>query len=61
MIYQNVKKLAEENNLTIRQVELKAELGNGTIARWKKSKPSIVTLVKVAKVFNVPIEELLEK
>ena len=61
MIYDNVKELADNNNLTIRQVELKAELGNGTIARWKKSKPSVVTLLKVAKVFNVPLEDLLDK
>lgn len=60
MVYRNVKKLAESKNMTIRQVELKAELGNGTIARWKKSTPSIITLKKVADVFGVTIETLIK-
>lgn len=60
MVYKNVKKLAEDNNMTIRQVELKAKLGNGTIARWKKSTPSVITLKKVADVFGVTIEGLLK-
>jgi transcriptional regulator with XRE-family HTH domain len=36
-------------------------IGNGTAYRWKKGniKPSIVTIDKVAKYFNVPMRELM--
>lgn len=60
MIYENVKRIAESRKLPISQVEKKAQLGNGTIGGWRKSKPSVVNVQKVARALGVSIEELLE-
>lgn len=58
-VYENVKKLCNERKQSIFQLEIEADLGNGTIGRWKKAKPRIDTLMKVATALEVPIEVLL--
>lgn len=57
---EKVKKLAESKGLSIAALENKAEIGNGTISRWDKSKPNLKTLEKIAIVLEVPITDLLE-
>lgn len=59
MIYDNVKKLCEERGINISVLETTLKIGNGTIGRWKKSKPLAETLKKVADYFGVTIEELM--
>lgn len=60
MIYENIKRIADEKNLTIRAIEREAGLGNKVIAGWKESSPSVNNLSKVANVLGVSIEELLK-
>lgn len=57
---EKVKKLACERGMSICSLEEKANVGNGTIARWDKSKPNLSTLEKIAKVLDVSVEELLK-
>lgn len=58
---EKVKKLAKKKGLSIAALESKAEIGNGTISRWGKSKPNLKTLEKIAIVLEVPVSELLEQ
>lgn len=59
MIYENVKELAEQNNLSIRKVEAMAGLKNGTIGKWRNVSPMVDNLQKVADVFGVTVSRLL--
>lgn len=56
---EKVKKLAAEKGMNISSLEKKAGIGNGTIGRWKESKPNLKTIEKVAEVLEIPVEELL--
>lgn len=58
-IYNKVKKIADRKGLTIRQVEIKAGVGNGTIRRWGTVSPSVDKVLKVAKALGVYPERLL--
>ena len=51
-----IKELCEERGISIRALERALELGNGTIARWDVSRPSVDKIAKVAKFFDKPIE-----
>lgn len=60
MIYDNVKALCEERNLTIQKLEEQAKLANGTIGRWRDSKPMAESIKKVATVLGVSMEEIMK-
>lgn len=60
-IYDKIKQICDEKNLTIAAVEREAGLGNGLIATWKKGTPSITNLMKVAKVLEVALDELIKE
>ncbi len=61
ILYGNVKRIAKERNITLRELEDAAHLGNGSIGKWKTVSPKINTIEKVAVALNVPISMLLEK
>lgn len=60
-IYDRVRELCDRQQLSIATVEDRAGLGHATIRKWDSSVPKIDTLVKVAKVLNVPVTELIEQ
>lgn len=61
MIYDNVKKHADDQGLAITVVEAMAGLGRGTIGKWKATNSAQVdSLLKVAKVLGVTASDLLE-
>ena len=60
-VYDRVKARADEINKPIYLVESEAGIANGTIGGWRESRPYAETLMKVAKVLNVPIEYFLEE
>lgn len=62
MVYENLKAICTEKNITFKQIEDKAELGRGCLSRWKDEKvsPNIETLKKVANVLEVDIGELVK-
>lgn len=61
MIYKNVKLLCEEQGLTIQELERKANLGGGTIGKWKDSNnPTVNNLQSVAKVLGVSVNRLIK-
>ena len=58
-LYEKVKAIADEKKTTIAEIERQANVANGTIGKWKTSKPNVDTLVKVADVLKVEITNLL--
>ncbi len=61
MIYENVVELSKTKNMTLSDIEEKADLGNGTISKWKESSPKVSTLQAVAKVLGVSVSRLLKE
>ena len=58
----NIDKLAamcKERGISFRKLEKECGMGNGTIARWKTSSPSVANLKAVADYFGVTVDELL--
>jgi len=59
-MYQKIKKLCKERNISIYYLEKQLELSTGSICKWEKSTPRADTIFKVANYFGVSIEYLLE-
>lgn len=58
-LYEKIKELAAQKKISIRQLEEKLKLANGTIRRWGNTNPSTGAVAKVAKYFNVSVDYLL--
>ncbi len=58
-LYEKIKELAAQKNVSIRQVEEKLGFANGTIRQWGKKNPGINKVKDVAKYFNVSVDFLL--
>ena len=62
MIYENVKKLAEKQNISIREVERRAGLENGAISKWVgNTSPRLENALAVANVLGVDVKDLVRK
>lgn len=59
-IYNKIKELANQENITIKDLEIKLEFANGTIGKWKKHMPKADKLYKVAKYFKIKMEYFFE-
>lgn len=62
MVYQNIKKIADQKKISIYRIEKDCALSNGIIGKWGKvanQKPSAENLRKVAEYLETTIEELL--
>lgn len=55
-----IKKLCEQNDITIAALERTLNLGNSTIRRWETNSPSVDKLKLVADYFHVSLDELTE-
>ena len=54
-----IRALANAQGLSLPALEMKLNLGNGTISRWSKSSPNTDKLARVADYFHVSLEYLL--
>lgn len=64
MIYQQIKKLADEKNLSIYQIEKECSLANGVIGKWGRTAnqmPAADKLARVAKYLGTTVEYLLDE
>lgn len=61
MIYDKIKKIAKENNISIYRIERDLDLSNGSIRKWNSSIPLSQTLNKVAQYLGVSISDLMEE
>lgn len=59
MIYERIERLCKKQNISIKELEKTAGIGNGTIGKWRVQSPTVSTLDKVAKVLDVPVAKLL--
>lgn len=60
MILEKIKEILTEKQMSIRELESKAGLGNGTIRGWEKSSPNVDNLKKVADILERTVDELLK-
>lgn len=54
-----IRVLANAQGLSLPALEVKLNLGNGTISRWSKSSPNTDKLTRVADFFHVSLDYLL--
>lgn len=59
MVYDKIVEICRAQKISITKVEDMANLGHGTIGKWKNVDPQIGNIRKVASVLNVSIEELV--
>lgn len=57
----NIRKLRLENNLTQKQLADKIGMGQSIVTHYETGRrmPTVSTLVKLSKIFNVSIDELI--
>ena len=61
VLYENVKTLCERKGMSIKELEERAEIGNGTVGKWAKGvQPNLAILYKVADVLGVKVATLLK-
>lgn len=58
-IYDKIKELCDERNLPIYELERQAGIGNAVIRKWNEASPNLASLLKVAKVLGVKLEDLV--
>ncbi|MDB1693214.1 helix-turn-helix domain-containing protein [Enterococcus casseliflavus] len=61
MLYEKIKKLALQKDVSINKMEKDLGFSSSYISKWNKSMPSAEKLLKVSNYLNVSIEMLLEK
>ena len=61
MLYDKIKNIAEQKNISIYRIEKDVDLSNGSIRKWNSSIPLSQTLKKVADYLNVSIDKLMEE
>lgn len=61
MLYDKIKNIAEQKDISIYRIEKDLDLSNGSIRKWNSSIPLSQTLKKVAGYLNVSIDKLMEE
>jgi len=61
MLYDKIKNIAEQKDISIYRIEKDLDLSNGSIRKWNSSIPLSQTLKKVADYLNVSIDKLMEE
>lgn len=59
-LYDRIKELAKQKDLSIYRIERETGLSNGAISKWNKVAPNSVNLFKVAKYLEVDPGELMK-
>lgn len=59
VLFERIKALADEKNLSLREIELSANLSNNSLRRWNNSMPSADKLAAVAKILQVSTDYLM--
>ncbi|ELB7106059.1 helix-turn-helix transcriptional regulator [Listeria monocytogenes] len=58
-VFDRVKKLADSQKISLKELALKLGMGENSIYRWKDKTPTTENLLKVADYFNVSLDFLL--
>ena len=59
MLIERIRELCFGQSITLAELERRAGISNGTIAKWEKSEPRIGSVLKVADYFGVSIDWLV--
>ena len=59
MNFDKLVELCKERGISFYRLEKECGIGNGAIAKWKSSSPSVANLKAVADFFGVTVDELL--
>jgi transcriptional regulator with XRE-family HTH domain len=59
-IYGTIKEIAAHKGLTIKELEKRAGVANGTVGSWRQSSPTVSSLEKISSALNVNITRLLK-
>lgn len=59
MLYDKIKELCKEKNITIYRLEKEMDFSSGSIRKWSKSVPAADKLQKVAEYLGVPMTLLM--
>lgn len=59
MFRDKIKEICKERGISIRELERRAGLGEGTVKKWKDFTPRAESLVRIADVLGVTVDELL--
>ena len=57
--YERIKEICDQRKMSIRQLEIRCSIANGTVRKWTDRKPNSATLFKVAECLGVTPEYLL--
>ena len=57
-MYDQIRKLCEDNNVSVQQLSRDIEVSKNTIGRWDTNSPSVDKVIKVADYFNVSMDYL---
>lgn len=60
-VYGAVKARADEMNISIAELEKRAEIANGTIGGWRNGQPYAETLRKVADVLGCTVNDIQDE
>ncbi|MDT2526416.1 helix-turn-helix domain-containing protein [Lactococcus petauri] len=58
-LYERIKELAAQKHISIRQLEEKLGIANGTLRQWGRKNPGVNNVKLVADYFNVSVDYLL--
>lgn len=56
-----IREIAEKKKLNLKQLEIKAGVGNGAIAKWAVTDAKIDTLCRVANALGTKVDALIEQ
>lgn len=59
VLFERIKALVDEKNLSLRAIEIEANLSNNSLRRWDNSMPSADKLATVAKILQVSTDYLM--
>lgn len=58
MLTGNIKKLCRLKGISVQQLEAECGFGKSTLYRWDRVQPSLDKVMRVAKYFNVSLDEI---
>lgn len=59
MIFNNIKRIADEKGIPISKLETTCGMSKGSICKWNTVSPTTKNLVKVAAALKVKVDKLL--
>lgn len=60
-MYDAIKEICKERNISVSSLERKAGVGNGTITKWNENSPSLDNLQKVADALGIKVTTLINR